>query len=265
MREALPSKRTASGLSSEAFIGAFVLFGFAFLAGFVIWFKNISFSPQQRFIVSFPDVEGLKANAPVTADGVRVGTIDRVDLVGVHKVLVTVRMDPHALPVKRGARFNIESFGLIGAKYLDIELPEETAGTRLPLLTEKTIVAGEEPVVLEKVMDRIGKGLNSLDLENDSVAFERTLQKLEKLEDNMYVTSNKFGALAQNASGTARKVNNALASTDLKETLNNLHEASGNLNKAAVQTNQMLDRKHPLLHMIFGRPGHIKDPKDSKS
>lgn len=42
-------------------------------------------------------------------------------------------------------------------------------------------------------------------------------------------------------------------------TLDNLREASRRVNLAARQINQILDKRHPLLHLIFGRPGRIKD------
>ncbi len=253
------SARKQTGLTSEMYIGLFALGAMIFLAGFMVWFKSMTFGPQQRFIVSFPEIGGLKPNAPVTISGVRVGTVDRIDLKGIGNVLITVRMDPHVMPIIKGSRFEIETFGLLGAKYMEIEPAGAKDGEPVEILTEKTIVEGEEPVVVEKVLNRIGKGLNALNLEQDSVVIERSLAKLEKLEDTMYTTSNKFGNLATDVRSTNRKVDSALASTDLKKTLNNMQDASENINKAAQQTNQILDTKHPLLHMIFGRPGHIKE------
>jgi len=251
--------RSQTGLTSEMYIGLFVLLAIIFLTGFMIWFKSMYFGPQQRFVVSFTEIGGLKPNAPVTISGVRVGTVDRIELKAPRNVLITVRMDPAVFPIRQGAHFEIETFGLLGAKYMEIEPPGPTDGEPPEILTDKTIEVGEEPVVVEKVLNRLGKGLNALNLEEDSAVIERSLQKLEKLEDTMYTTSNKFGTLATDVRTTNKKVDNALSNTDLKKTLNNMQDASENINKAAMQTNQILDSKHPLLHMIFGRPGHIKD------
>jgi phospholipid/cholesterol/gamma-HCH transport system substrate-binding protein len=251
--------RKQTGLTSEMYIGLFALVALIFLAGFLIWFKSLSFGPQQRFTICFPEIGGLKPNAPVTISGVRVGTVDRIDLKGVRRVYITVRLDPHVMPITKDAHFDIETFGLLGAKYLEIEPAEPEEGKPQVVLTEKTIAMGEEPVVVEKVLNRLGKGINALNLEKDSAVLERSLEKLEKLEDTMYTTSDKFGHLATDVRSTNKRVDNALASTDLKKTLTNMQDASDNINKAAKQTNQILDTKHPLLHMIFGRPGHIKE------
>lgn len=55
--------------------------------------------------------------------------------------------------------------------------------------------------------------------------------------------------------------------SDLKLTLVSTREAIGHLDAVARQLNQILDKRAPIMHLMFGRPGQLKDPqqKDSKS
>jgi methyl-accepting chemotaxis protein len=45
---------------------------------------------------------------------------------------------------------------------------------------------------------------------------------------------------------------------DLKDTITNVNQASKDLDAVAKQLHAVLDQKHPLVKMIFGRPGYIK-------
>lgn len=55
--------------------------------------------------------------------------------------------------------------------------------------------------------------------------------------------------------------------SDLKKTLTSTRAAIGHLDAVARQLNQILDKRAPIMHLMFGRPGQLKDPKinDPKS
>ncbi len=57
--------------------------------------------------------------------------------------------------------------------------------------------------------------------------------------------------------------------TDLRQTLSKTRDAVDHVDAVAKQLNQILDKRHPLLHMLVGRPGHIDksktaEPEESK-
>ncbi len=52
--------------------------------------------------------------------------------------------------------------------------------------------------------------------------------------------------------------------SNLRLTLERTREAVDNINIAAKQINQILDKRHPLIHMFIGRPGHIKTEEVDK-
>jgi phospholipid/cholesterol/gamma-HCH transport system substrate-binding protein len=48
---------------------------------------------------------------------------------------------------------------------------------------------------------------------------------------------------------------------DMRSALGQTREAIVRINLAAQQINQILDKRHPLLHLLIGRPGHVKTEK----
>lgn len=54
-----------------------------------------------------------------------------------------------------------------------------------------------------------------------------------------------------------RMVNSPGFGDDLKGTLKNTNQALENINTVTLQVNQILGKRHPLLHMIFGAPGKL--------
>jgi phospholipid/cholesterol/gamma-HCH transport system substrate-binding protein len=256
-------KQPKVDLSAERYVGIFTLVSILVLFLAYAWFKTVPLNgPQQHFIVSFNGVAGLRANSPINISGVRVGTVDQVKLEPDGRVLVFMRVDPSVVLVRQGAHFNIETFGLIGAKYVDITLPVIANGQPKPsVLDDRTVEIGDDPIELSKVADKFGRGLDSFDVQSASQTLQRSLNKLEVVESSVNKTSDRIGSVAQDLKGTSKKVNDAVSGVDLKQTMQNLQSASGKLDTVTEQAHQMLDKRHPLLHMTFGRPGHIKTKK----
>lgn len=99
--------------------------------------------------------------------------------------------------------------------------------------------------------------------------------KLEKSTDTMYHTVNKVQKLTENKElrddvkeilGKTRQtldkaddlLNKPILKSDLKKTLSNAQEAVENINLASKQMTKILDKRFPLVRMMFGRPGHVK-------
>lgn len=102
-----------------------------------------------------------------------------------------------------------------------------------------------------------------------------TMDKLEKSTDTMYHTVNMVQKLTENKelredvkeilSKTRQTLDKAddllekpILKSDLKKTLSNAQEAVENINLASKQMTTILDKRFPLVRMMFGRPGHVK-------
>ena len=116
-------------------VGLFVLIALIFLVCGWSWMKSFSpLHPSQRVRVMFHDVAGLNSNAAVYADGVRIGTVEDIRLAGRRKVLVGLKINPSEITLPLGCSFGIFTNGLVGARYVEVSLPELTpvrpGGTR---------------------------------------------------------------------------------------------------------------------------------------
>ncbi len=296
----------------EIRVGLFALFALILFVWGWAWLKsfNLLHMPQ-RFTVRFHDVAGLNNNATVNINGVRVGTAEKVELISKGEVYVHMRITADNVVVTKGSTITIQTLGLVGAKYIEITLPELRPGEPPPpALTESDIVVGEDPVRVELVLNDIatkvsrvfhsvrgekaGKSLAQA-LENSGEAVKQIREASEKLNKNMdrftkvadsvESTSNKFGQVADRAQrleanadaflkdgsqtfsnvsvltqdlrGTARKMNrileNPAMSSDLKETARMARETSENVSRAIHELNGTLkdeNARHDIMSML---------------
>lgn len=197
-----------------------LMFGWSWLKGFSI------LHPPQRFVVTFHDVAGLNNNAPVNINGVRVGQVegiklgkdkDNSDLVEVHLKIST---EETTIPV--GSQVTIQTQGLVGAKYIEITLPEVKPGESKPLdIAATDRVVGQDPVRTELIANKIatklgqifgtvgpnevGSNLNDAlkryreTMDNINVAAKKlnsNMDRIEKVTDSITTTSEKIGKAA---------------------------------------------------------------------
>jgi phospholipid/cholesterol/gamma-HCH transport system substrate-binding protein len=100
------------------------------------------------------DAAGLRSHQDVKIDGVRAGTVTAVDLGKGDQAEITMRLEPGAAPVGRGATGRIRSVSVLGEKYVD--LTPDRNGTPMP--SGSWLPTGSQPVPVELV-----DVLNSLD------------------------------------------------------------------------------------------------------
>lgn len=183
------------------------------------WLKSASlFHKPQLFIARFNDVAGLPKSATININGVRVGNVEGIDLIGKGDVLVHMKITEDKVVVPQGSAITIQTLGLVGAKYIEITLPEIKPGQPEPApIPQNAIVEGQNPVRVELVMNnvatKIDKIIGSIDSEKASKDFSDTMHnfnaasvkmnknmdRLGKAADSIAVTSDNFSALATKA------------------------------------------------------------------
>ncbi len=147
----------------ELRVGMFTVIALILLLWGWGWLKNITFRPPQRFIVQFHDVAGLNKNATVNINGVRVGIVEDIDLKAKGQVFVHARVTAPNVVVTKGSKFTIQTLGLVGAKYLEVTLPEELPGEPPPPpLQPDEVVIGQDPVRVELVMNDIATSISAV-------------------------------------------------------------------------------------------------------
>lgn len=317
-------------------LGLFLFVAFVSFLGAWLWLKSEPiWKPAQRFNVLFHDVSGLNENAAVYSDGVRIGSVESIDLQGKHQVLVRLKINQEKLRIPQGSKFHIYTNGFVGAKYVDVSLPYNTHNAAL--LTPDSVARGEDPAHPELLVNQIASNLSKVDFERleerldagmvhvsaaaDQVSMlsaklHPVADKAKIMEDRitalageMHKTSNRINKLLENpklaeeAKETLSRLdsttahveaaitkleqiaNNSQLRADVKETVENAKEtvahvhamvedprfgtelkdtmtqarsALSRLDLVGRQFNQILGKRAPLLHMLFGKPGAIK-------
>jgi ABC-type transporter Mla subunit MlaD len=372
-------KQTTADLIADGSLGVFTVTAIVLLVLGALWLRDNIHMHQPRYInVYFHDIAQLSDSANVFIDGVRVGTVDELHWKSEHRVLVKLRITNHHVKLPVGSRFDILNNGIVGAKYVEIMVPEHKAGEPdTPELASDCTVEGEDPVRPELALNNLVVGLSRIDTEKLGRNFDADRARICRAADQLALLANKSMPLVDGAlplehdlhqlehetTKVAHRLNtfmdnpnmstdmkqamhdtketvasvkdtmhelnltlkdkdlrgdlvaalNALHSstqelertvtivqkitadkslrddvkdilrradesltkvdqmfksptygTDLKQTLTTTRAAIGHIDLAARQLNQILDQRSPLMHLLIGRPGYIKDDKQTK-
>lgn len=252
---------TPASSNADGFAGLFVLVAILLLLGGWMWLKNYSpLHPPQRFSVSFHNVAGLISNAAVNVNGVKVGDVEGLKLKGKDKVLVKIKITG-ATVIPVGSNFDILSNGVVGAKYVEITLPQEAPDQKLLPLDENSVVEGNDPVRVEVVVSKVAKQFDDFDFKEAHERVNQHMEQFARAADAVTVLTNKLspaasravevenkiGELATEMKGTSRRVNKLLDnpgfSSDLKETALRVKETAVSINKTMHELNETLTNK----------------------
>lgn len=101
-------------------------------------------------------------------------------------------------------------------------------------------------------------------LNNATEHVQNSVTAVEKMSKDLKLRTDVKDMLLQ-VRKTLDKVDSLLSrpgfGSDIKETLATTREAIGHLDTVARQLNQILDKRAPIMHLMFGRPGQLKYPK----
>lgn len=209
----------------ELWVGVFVIVAMILLLYGWTWLKSFSIlHPPQLITVQFHDIAGLANNAPVNINGVRVGTVDRIDLKGKGQVLVHLRIKTEEVKVPQGSHFTIQTLGLVGAKYIEISLPEEKPGEEpLPIIENDTVVIGHDPVRLELIANKIASNVNEM---------------ISRVSDDE--TQSSFASALQNSGKTIENINQA--ASKLNNNMDKVIGAAESISKTSAKFAEVADR-----------------------
>jgi phospholipid/cholesterol/gamma-HCH transport system substrate-binding protein len=109
-------------MSSRIRLGAFILGALIIFALLIFWIgdKQFVFSRTYQLKATFDNVAGLDEGAPVRAGGVRIGTVQKIQLPHQpgDKIIVKMELENSSKDViKKDSIASIETEGLLGAKY----------------------------------------------------------------------------------------------------------------------------------------------------
>lgn len=254
------SGQTEAAVKSDGYLGIFTLMALGILVGAWLWYRNISpLHPPQRFKVRFHEVAALNTNAAVYVNGVRVGVVENIDLKSKHSVIVSIRINPDVIVIPKGSKFKILNNNVIGAKYIDIDLPEPDPSIPHPIpLDENMELVGEDPGRPEIILDNLATTLSDVDFYALKAVVKRNLDYLSLASQNVARASEKFtpvadrtidmedkiSDLAVELKGTTKRFNRIMddpnISTNLKETVEKARETAVTIQATMHELNKTL-------------------------
>jgi len=211
---------TALGIFSALSL-ILLLWGFCWLKEYSPW------RPPQCINVIFTDIAGLNDNASVNVDGVRIGMVDKVEWQSEHRVLVRLRISSTKVVVPQGSKFEILTNGIIGAKYIQIDLPHVQAGiAALPAIDEKMEVHGEPPIRPELAVNKLAITLSNIDVNEVGRNFTADRRRLVRAADQLALLAEKTMPLVDR--GLPLENNLIVLSTDLRRASKKIGEIMDN-------------------------------------
>jgi phospholipid/cholesterol/gamma-HCH transport system substrate-binding protein len=197
---------------AEVQVGLLLVGSLVFLAIgiFLVGEKTRLFTPTIEVSVLLPNVQGLKAGAPVWLSGVVIGTVADIafsEPLRSDQVTVTLAIDaPAARRLGPDAVVTVKTRGLVGEKYIDI-----TPGTRFGLLPDVPL-QGIAPTGLDEAVLQAHSAFQRLDrmieafeggdgslsrLVNDPALYDNLTHLSERLQKVLTSMTEGEGSLAK--------------------------------------------------------------------
>ncbi|MBU6454073.1 MAG: MCE family protein [Cyanobacteria bacterium REEB67] len=246
MTEESREEKKESNLIADGSLGVFSTVALVMLVMGGLWLRDNYHMHQPRFInVYFHDIAQLGESANVFEDGVRIGAVDHLSWIGEHRVLARLKITKHKVKMPQGSRFTILNNGIVGAKYVEIIVPERKPGeAELPELANESKVEGEDPVRPELALNNLVLGLSRIDMNKLADNFDADRIRLVRAADQLAMLATKtmpvvdaalpmekdLKILTREATATSRHLNKILDnphfSDDLKETMRTAKETA---------------------------------------
>ena len=239
-------------------VGFFTLVAIIILLWGWGWLKSFSLHPPQRFTVQFHDVAGLNKNAPVQVNGVRVGTVDKIELHGKGQVYCKLAITTEDTTIPLGSKVTIQTLGLVGAKYVEISLPELDPNQPAPVpIPPEAIIKGEDPVRVELYMNKIAANLSHVSAAlgsklaseslaqaaetsgNTMVSFKQAADKFNKNMDKLAEATTSFNTTANKFTQGANSANDFFHQGT--QTMQKVSGLAQDLQKTSRRVNKILD------------------------
>jgi phospholipid/cholesterol/gamma-HCH transport system substrate-binding protein len=219
-------------LSTEAKVGLLVLGGSIILLWMTFVVGKFEFGANKGYTIEavFDSVAGLDAKAAVRMAGVKIGSVEKVELSD-SRAKVTMRIDPE-VHIQRGVRAGIKTMGLLGEKFVEIT-PPEGGGAR---------AAAKETAGYLNEGDQIGSTSSPSDV-------DKLISQLSGIADDVKQVTSSLRQVFGTERGT-RSMEDILA--DLRQTTQNIRDFSHTLNSDGGELVMRLNELTASLNGVVG-------------
>jgi phospholipid/cholesterol/gamma-HCH transport system substrate-binding protein len=233
---------------SELWVGLFVLVGLALVAVAIFYVTGAgSLGPKYKLLTYLPEVDGMKAGAPVELDGIEIGNVKTVDLTPnppdkQHNITLGLSIDKKfEQEIRTDSVASLVTQGLLGDRYVTV-----TRGLTGTVIPQNGVIPGSQEVAMNEViahasalMDnlsvivaQIQKGTGTIGkLVNDPALYNH-------LDDTVANVDNMVGSIRQGKGTIGKlvssdelyiKVNSAVGKVD--DVIGAVHDQKGTIGK----------------------------------
>ncbi len=254
-------------LSTEAKVGLLVFGGSVILLWMTIVVGKFEFGAKKGYTIDavFDSVAGLDVKAAVRMAGVKIGSVEKIELEDSHaRVVMRILPDVH---IQRGARAGIKTMGLMGEKFVEITPPE--AGEQNSAdINPSAFDPSDDPPSLERIaylpiaLDSSGSQPKrpSYMKQGDHIQITTSQSDVDKLINQLSAISGdikQVTASLREVFGTQRgmrSMEDILA--DLRATTSNIKDFSYTLNNNG---SELIMRLNELVASLNGVVGENRD------
>jgi len=235
-------------LSLEAKVGAFVFAGLVGLGVIATTIEPMKFKrglENQHYTVVFKNAAGLEKDAPVRVAGVNVGKVLSVGVKDGKAVVEIVFTKP--VKLYKGAVAKVETMGLMGEKYVEIEPGNPQEGELPPgsTITNTKVPASVDEVMssLNQLLGKFNSALVTPDGKNRIAVIMDELSRLTSTVNDAATEIDQI--LKENRKSVKELLKNAMALTEalreeLPQVLENVNQLTDQLSEITYENRQDL-------------------------
>jgi len=255
----------------EAKVGAFVVLSFIGIGVIATTLEPLKFKGEgigKHYFLTFKNVAGLEKDAPVRIAGVTVGKVVRVGVKDGKAVVEIAFFKPVKLYADAKAR--IETMGLMGEKYIELDPGSSQAGELPPgSRLENTQASISVDEVMASLNELIAKFNESLVTPDGKNRLALLLERITLLtEDISKAVGEVDKLLEENRKNVSELIGNLLAISsllkeELPQVLENVNTLTGQLSEMALENRQDIRETIKNLRYFSERIPRLLDRVDS--
>ncbi len=245
------NSRRVSPVILQSAVGLMILTAFGALIFLILWLKNIGFGGRSyRATIVFPNAGGMTVGTRVAYRGVKVGQVRSITPEP-EGVKVEVEISPADRLIPSNSRIEATQAGLVGETTIDITPLQSVPGKMIKGKPLDSNCNGSVIICNGSVL----QGLGSLDVNT----LIRSLLKISNLISDPQVTAS-IRSIAQRSSVALSKLGSLgelsseatvlLKQANRTDSLGNLNQTLGSLNRAAGDISELSEDSRALLDAI---------------
>jgi phospholipid/cholesterol/gamma-HCH transport system substrate-binding protein len=226
---------------SELWVGLFVLAGLALIAVGIFYVTGAgTLGPKYQLLTYLPDVDGMKAGAPVELDGIEIGNVQSVSLTPnpqdkMHNITLVLRLDrKYADEIRSDSLASLVTEGLLGDRYVTVS--RGLTGTVIP---KGGVIPAEQQVAMQDILARSSALMDNLtSLVTQVQKGNGTLGKLindpalyNHLDDTVARVDSMAGSIQQGKGTVGKLVSSDELYTKVDDVLTAVHDQKGTIGK----------------------------------